>query len=72
MARKPWSKKIEISSITINASFKDVWWLIIPRKLFWIFTTNGFFKQILTVNNNKLFPLNILDIHPFGISLSKH
>jgi len=71
-ARKPWSKKIEMSSIIIKASFKDVCGFIIPRKLFWIFTTQGFFIQILTVNNNKLFPLNILDIHPFGISLSKH
>ena len=43
-ARKPWSKKkIEMSSIIIKASFKDVCGFIIPRKLFWIFTTPGFF-----------------------------
>jgi len=27
-----------MSSIIIKASFKDMWWLVIPRKLFWIFT----------------------------------
>jgi len=50
-------KKIEMSSIIIKASFKDVCGFIIPRKLFWIFTTPGFFIQILTVNNNKLSPI---------------
>jgi hypothetical protein len=50
-------KKIEMSSIIIKASFKDLCGFIIPRKLFWIFTTPGFFIQILTVNNNKLFPI---------------
>ena len=48
-ARKPWSKKkFEMSSIIIKASFKDVCGFIIPRKLFWIFTTPSFFIQIFT------------------------
>ena len=44
-------------SIIIKVSFKDVCGFIISRKLFWILTTQGFFIQILTVNNNKLFPI---------------
>ena len=31
-ARKPWSKKIEMSSIIIKASLKDVCGFIMPRK----------------------------------------
>jgi hypothetical protein len=42
-AREPWSKKIKMSSIIIKASFKDVCRFIILKKLFWIFTTPGFF-----------------------------
>jgi hypothetical protein len=31
--------------------------LLFIENYFWIFTTEGFFIQILIVNNNKLFPI---------------